>query len=47
MTACLNAVTRGIDLPIDEALAVEAAQFATTLPTQGVADGLARFLSRH
>ncbi|MET9655844.1 enoyl-CoA hydratase-related protein [Streptomyces sp. NPDC006510] len=47
VTACLNAVTRGINLPIDEALAVEAAQFATTLPTQGVTDGLARFLNRH
>ncbi|SCF96314.1 hypothetical protein [Streptomyces sp. Ncost-T10-10d] len=47
VTACLNAVTRGINLPIDEALAGEAARFATTLPAQCVADGLARFLSRH
>ncbi|MGK4578633.1 enoyl-CoA hydratase-related protein [Kitasatospora sp. HPMI-4] len=47
VTACLNAVTRGINLPIDEGLAVEAAWFASTVPTPGVTDGLARFLSRH
>jgi enoyl-CoA hydratase len=44
--ACLAAVTRGINLPIDEGLAVEAAWFATTVPTAGVRRGLDRFLSR-
>lgn len=44
VTACLAAVTRGINLPIDEGLAVEAAWFATTVPTEGVETGLARFL---
>jgi enoyl-CoA hydratase len=46
VTACLAAVTRGINLPIDEALAVEASWFAVTLPTEGVSEGLQRFLSR-
>jgi enoyl-CoA hydratase len=45
VTACLAAVTRGINLPIDEALAVEASWFAVTLPTEGVGEGLQRFLS--
>ena len=46
VAACLAAVTRGINLPIDEGLAVEAAWFATTVPTPGVAEGLERFLTR-
>lgn len=44
--ACLAAVTRGLNLPIDEGLAVEAAWFATTVPTAGVRRGLDRFLAR-
>jgi enoyl-CoA hydratase len=47
VTACLNAVTRGLNLPIDEGLAVEASWFAVTVPSAGVADGLHRFLHRH
>ncbi|MEV7025452.1 enoyl-CoA hydratase-related protein [Kitasatospora sp. NPDC093558] len=46
VAACLRAVTRGINLPIDEGLAVEAAWFAATVPTDGVRDGLKRFLDR-
>lgn len=46
VAACLRAVTRGINLPIDEGLAVEAAQFAATVPTEGVRTGLQRFLDR-
>ena len=46
VTAGLRAVTRGINLPIDEALEVEAACFATTVPTEGVTAGLRRFLDR-
>ncbi|SEN36763.1 enoyl-CoA hydratase-related protein [Nonomuraea pusilla] len=46
VTACLRAVTRGVNLPIDEGLAVEAAWFAATVPTGGVRDGLRRFLTR-
>ncbi|MGN9843525.1 crotonase/enoyl-CoA hydratase family protein [Nonomuraea sp. H19] len=46
VAACLRAVTRGINLPIDEGLAVEAANFAATVPTDGVRTGLQRFLDR-
>jgi hypothetical protein len=46
IAACLRAVTRGINLPIDEGLAVEAASFAATVPTDGVRNGLRRFLDR-
>lgn len=46
VAACLRAVTRGINLPIDEGLAVEAAWFAATVPTDGVRDALKRFLDR-
>ncbi|MCW4352886.1 enoyl-CoA hydratase-related protein [Hoyosella sp. YIM 151337] len=44
--ACLAAVTRGINLPIDEGLGVEAAWFATTVPTAGVRRGIDEFLNR-
>ncbi|WP_182876718.1 enoyl-CoA hydratase-related protein [Microbispora sp. H10670] len=46
VAACLRSVTRGINLPIDEGLAVEAACFAATVSTDGVRDGLRRFLDR-
>ncbi|GII04470.1 enoyl-CoA hydratase-related protein [Planobispora takensis] len=46
VAACLRSVTRGVNLPIDEGLAVEAACFAATVPTDGVRDGLRRFLDR-
>jgi enoyl-CoA hydratase/carnithine racemase len=46
VSACLAAVTRGLNVSIDEGLAIEAAWFATTVPTQGVRDGLAAFLDR-
>ncbi|WP_165984135.1 enoyl-CoA hydratase-related protein [Streptomyces sp. YIM 98790] len=46
VAACLRAVTRGINLPVDEGLAVEAACFAATVPTDGVRTGLRRFLDR-
>ncbi len=46
VSACLASVTRGINVPIDEGLAIEAAWFATTLATDGVRDGLDRFLTR-
>ncbi|MGQ4431972.1 enoyl-CoA hydratase-related protein [Streptomyces sp. SAS_260] len=45
VAACLRAVTRGVNLPIDEGLAVEAACFAATVPTDGVRTGLRRFLA--
>ncbi|MFE7113049.1 enoyl-CoA hydratase-related protein [Streptomyces sp. NPDC057575] len=46
VAACLRAVTRGVNLPIDEGIAVEAACFAATVPTDGVRTGLRRFLDR-
>ncbi|MEW2490645.1 crotonase/enoyl-CoA hydratase family protein [Streptomyces sp. NPDC048411] len=46
VAACLRAVTRGINLPIDEGLAIEAACFAAAVPTDGVRTGLRRFLDR-
>ena len=46
VAACLRAVTRGINLTIDEGLAVEAACFAATVSSDGVRDGLRRFLDR-
>ncbi|MCC5580920.1 enoyl-CoA hydratase/isomerase family protein [Microtetraspora sp. AC03309] len=46
VAACLRSATRGINLPIDEGLAVEAACFAATVSTEGVRDGLRRFLDR-
>ncbi|MET8412971.1 enoyl-CoA hydratase-related protein [Streptomyces sp. NPDC005195] len=46
VAACLRAVTRGINLPIDEGLAVEAACFAATAPTDAVRTGLRQFLDR-
>ncbi|WP_225804845.1 enoyl-CoA hydratase-related protein [Streptomyces sp. NK15101] len=46
VAACLRAVTRGIDLPIDEGLAVESARFAATVPAEGVRTGPRRFLDR-
>ncbi len=46
VTACLNAVTRGINLPIDEALAVEASWFAVAVSTGDVTADLNRFFTR-
>ena len=46
VTACLAAVTRGINVPIDEGLAVEASWFAVTVHSEGVERGLNNFLDR-
>ncbi|MFG2478741.1 hypothetical protein [Streptomyces fagopyri] len=46
VAACLRAVTRGVNLPVDEAPAVEAACFAATVPTDGVRIGLRRIFDR-
>ncbi|MEQ9555599.1 MAG: crotonase/enoyl-CoA hydratase family protein [Rhodospirillales bacterium] len=46
VAASLAAVTRGINLSIDEGLAMEAAQFARAAATPAVTDGIARFLAR-
>ncbi len=46
VTACLNAVTRGINLPIDEALAIEASWFAFAVSVGNPTSDLHRFFSR-
>src|SRR5262249_34448730 len=46
VSACLRAVTRGINLSIDEALAVEAYWFVFAATTGDVAACLDRFLTR-
>jgi len=46
VTACLSAVTRGMNLPIDEALAVEASWFAFAAAAGDVTAGLHHFLTR-
>lgn len=46
VSACLSAVTRGINLPIDEGLGVEAAWFAHSVATGSAHRGLSRFLNR-
>lgn len=46
VTACLNSVTRGINLPIDEGLAVEASQFARMVSTSDIREGIDAFLER-
>ena len=46
VTACLSAVTRGINLPIDEALAVEASWFAFAVSTGDATADVHRFLAR-
>jgi enoyl-CoA hydratase/carnithine racemase len=46
IAACLTSVTRGINLPIDEGLAVEAAQFARMVPTRDIHEGITAFIER-
>ena len=46
VAACLASVTRGINLPIDEGLAVEAAQFGRMVPTHDIREGIHSFLER-
>jgi enoyl-CoA hydratase/carnithine racemase len=46
IAACLASVTRGANLPIDEGLAVEAAQFARMVPTRDIHEGITAFIER-
>ena len=46
VAACLASVTRGINLTIDEGLAVEAAQFGRMVPTRDIREGIAAFIER-
>ncbi|PWG61197.1 crotonase/enoyl-CoA hydratase family protein [Sediminicurvatus halobius] len=44
--AALTAVNRGVNVSIDEGLAIESAQFARLVPTQDLAEGIAAFLNK-
>ncbi|HKA75195.1 MAG TPA: crotonase/enoyl-CoA hydratase family protein [Xanthobacteraceae bacterium] len=46
VTACLGSVTRGINVPIDEALAIEAGYFARMVPTRDIQEGISAFLEK-
>ena len=46
VSACLASVTPGINLSIDEGLAVEANQFAQMVPTHDMREGISAFLER-
>lgn len=46
VAACLGSVTRGLNLPIDEALAVEASWFARMVPTNDIEEGISAWLQK-
>jgi enoyl-CoA hydratase/carnithine racemase len=46
VAACLRSVTRGLNVAIDEGLAIEAMQFGSMVPTPDIRRGIEAFLSR-
>jgi enoyl-CoA hydratase/carnithine racemase len=46
VAACLGAVTRGINVPIDEGLAIEASYFARMVGTPDIEEGIDDWLAR-
>jgi enoyl-CoA hydratase/carnithine racemase len=46
VAACLGSVTRGINVPIDEGLAIEASYFARMVPTHDIEEGISAWLER-
>jgi enoyl-CoA hydratase/carnithine racemase len=46
VTACLRSVTRGLNVSIHEGLAIEANQFAITVPTDDIREGINAFLEK-
>src|SRR3981189_3390222 len=46
VTACLDSVTRGINVPIDEGLAVEANYFARMVATHDIEEGISAWLEK-
>ncbi len=46
VTACLGSVTRGINVPIDEGLAIEAGFFARMVPTHDIEEGISAWLEK-
>jgi enoyl-CoA hydratase len=46
VTACLGSVTRGINVPIDEGLAIEQNYFARMVPTHDIQEGISAWLEK-
>ncbi len=46
LAACLGSVTRGINVPIDEGLAIEASYFARMVPTRDIEEGITAWLEQ-
>ena len=46
IAACLGSVTRGINVPIDEGLAIEADHFARMVGTRDIEEGISAWLER-
>lgn len=46
VTACLGSVTRGLNVSIDEGLAIEAGFFAQMVPTHDINEGIAAFIEK-
>ena len=46
IAACLGSVTRGINVPIDEGLAIEAGHFARMVGTRDIEEGISAWLER-
>ena len=46
IAACLGSVTRGINVPIDEGLAIEANYFARMVATRDTQEGISAWLDR-
>jgi enoyl-CoA hydratase len=46
VAACLGSVTRGINVPIDEGLAIEASYFARMVSTHDIDEGISAWLAR-
>ena len=46
VSACLASVTRGINVPIDEGLAIEANYFARMVPTKDIEEGISAWLDK-
>lgn len=44
--ACLSSVTRGLNVSIDEGLAIEAGQFGRMVPTRDIREGIDAFLAK-
>jgi enoyl-CoA hydratase len=46
VAACLASVTRGINVPIDEGLAIEANYFARMVPTRDIEEGISAWIDK-